>query len=199
MAGVTPGVALRPMTAADVAQVIRLEGELFPKDAWTEGMLRGEMAEASRHYVVAHDDDDEKVVGYAGLRAVPPQGDVQTIAVAESHWGRGIGSALLTELVNEAGERGVTDLFLEVRSDNPRARELYRRFGFTEIGIRRRYYQDADAIVMRRSATAGERAAGGLSASANGTRAGAGAATSPDLSTSTGADATVAENEEKTR
>ncbi|ASU85617.1 ribosomal-protein-alanine N-acetyltransferase [Nocardiopsis gilva YIM 90087] len=199
MAGMTSGIGLRPMTGADVAPVIALERGLFPKDAWTEAMLRGEMAEASRHYVVAQEGEGGAIVGYAGLRAVPPQGDVQTIAVAESHWRRGIGSTLLTELINEAGKRGVTDLFLEVRSDNPRAQELYRHFGFTEIGIRRRYYQDADAIVMRRSATVAERAAGGLSASANGTRADTRAATSPDLSTATGADATVTENEEKTR
>lgn len=151
-------------------------------------MLRGEMAEPSRHYVVAHEEGDPAaVVGYAGLRAVPPQGDVQTIAVAVGHWGRGIGSTLLTELITRAAERGVTDLFLEVRSDNPRAQELYRRFGFTEIGIRRRYYTDADAIVMRRSASPAERAAGG--------------AATTDLSTPAGAAGRrrAAENEEKTR
>jgi ribosomal-protein-alanine N-acetyltransferase len=67
--------------------------------------------------------------------------------------GRGIGSALLEALLAEAGRRGCTEVFLEVRTDNNRAQQLYRRHEFTEIGIRRGYYQPsgADALVMRRS------------------------------------------------
>src|SRR5690606_28501148 len=79
-------------------------------------------------------------------------------AVRTDAQGRGIGAALLTRLLGEALDRGATEMFLEVRSDNPRARELYRRFGCEDIGLRRRYYRDADAIVMRRSATVAERA-----------------------------------------
>lgn len=153
------------MAESDVAAVLDLERALFPLDAWTEGMFRGELAEPNRYYVVAEltaPDDGAgaagDVIGYAGLRAVAPEGDVQTIAVAEPAWGRGVGAALLTELLDRARERGVTEMFLEVRSDNPRAQELYRRFGFTGIGLRRGYYKGADAVVMRRSATVAERA-----------------------------------------
>lgn len=81
------------------------------------------------------------------------------MAVAETAWGRGIGRALLTELLAQAEARGVTHMFLEVRSDNPRAQDLYTRFGFEAIGVRRGYYNGADAIVMRRVA-AGEVADG---------------------------------------
>lgn len=148
------GVALRPMAAGDVDAVMALERALFPADAWSEGMLREELAEtATRHYVVAVAGD--ALVGYAGLRFVPPEGDVQTMAVAESAWGTGIGGALLTELLDQAARRGVRDMFLEVRSDNPRAQKLYARFGFERIGIRRGYYNGADALVMRRVAEEG--------------------------------------------
>ncbi|WP_051045939.1 ribosomal protein S18-alanine N-acetyltransferase [Nocardiopsis alkaliphila] len=139
------------MTGADVPAVMELERRLFPLDAWSEGVLRDELAEtATRHYVVA--ETDGRLVGDAGLRFVPPEGDVQTMAVAEDAWGRGIGRALLTELLDQAAARGVTETFLEVRSDNPRAQDLYRRFGFIELGVRRGYYKGADAIVMRRVA-----------------------------------------------
>ncbi|GAB3211649.1 ribosomal protein S18-alanine N-acetyltransferase [Marinactinospora thermotolerans] len=156
MAGLTTGHRLRSMTEADIAEVMRLERALFPGDAWSEGMLRDEMTGDGRHYVVAESVAEGRIIGYAGLRAVPPEGDVQTIAVDAAHWGGGVGTALLTELLAEAHRRGVTDVFLEVRSDNPRAQRLYRRFGFTELGVRRGYYKDADAIVMRRSAPAGD-------------------------------------------
>ncbi|USY23484.1 ribosomal protein S18-alanine N-acetyltransferase [Nocardiopsis exhalans] len=153
------------MTGDDVPAVLELERALFPLDAWSEGMLRDELAEtATRHYVVAEATEPGSgaggpIVGYAGLRFVPPEGDVQTMAVAETAWGRGIGRALLTELLAQAEARGVTHMFLEVRSDNPRAQDLYTRFGFEAIGVRRGYYNGADAIVMRRVA-AGEVADG---------------------------------------
>lgn len=156
MGEVTIESILRPMTGTDVLAVMDLERRLFPLDAWSEGMLRDELAEtATRHYVVA--ESDGRLVGYAGLRFVPPEGDVQTMAVAENAWGRGIGRALLTELLDQAAARGVTEVFLEVRSDNPRAQDLYRRFGFVELGVRRGYYKGADAIVMRRVAEEGIR------------------------------------------
>ncbi|WP_188191408.1 ribosomal protein S18-alanine N-acetyltransferase [Nonomuraea sp. SYSU D8015] len=139
------------MTEADLPAVMAIERATFPLDAWSEGMMRGELDDMprSRHYVVALVDDE--IVGYAGLAAAADQADVQTIAVLQKHQGTGIGSAMLTELLAEAGRRGAREVFLEVRADNPRAQAVYRHFGFEEIGTRRRYYDDGtDAIMMRR-------------------------------------------------
>jgi ribosomal-protein-alanine N-acetyltransferase len=115
-------------------------------------MLAGELSQqpATRYYLVA--EEDEALVGYAGLLAAGEQADVLTIAVATSQWGQGIGSRLLAALLAEARQRGCTEMFLEVRADNLRAQRLYKWFGFAEIGIRRGYYQPSgtDAIVMRR-------------------------------------------------
>jgi len=143
---------LRPMTMADMGAVLKLERELFGEEAWSRAMLAGELAQQSksRHYLVA--DDGGVVAGYAGLLAAGTQGDVLTLAVAGDRWGRGTGSALLAALLAEAARRGCTEVFLEVRTDNARAQQLYRRYGFTQIGIRRGYYQPSgtDALVMRK-------------------------------------------------
>ncbi|TDC98931.1 ribosomal-protein-alanine N-acetyltransferase [Nonomuraea deserti] len=139
------------MTEADLPAVMAIEQATFPLDAWSEGMMRGELADMprSRHYVVALVDSE--IVAYAGLAAAADQADVQTIAVLEKHQGTGIGSAMLTELLAEARRRGAREIFLEVRADNARAQTVYRHFGFEEIGTRRRYYDDGtDAIMMRR-------------------------------------------------
>ncbi|MEU8316781.1 ribosomal protein S18-alanine N-acetyltransferase [Nonomuraea sp. NPDC048881] len=139
------------MTQADLPAVMAIEQATFPLDAWSEGMMRGELADMprSRHYVVALADDE--IVGYSGIAVASDQADVQTIAVLEKHQGTGIGSAMLTELLAEARRRGAREIFLEVRADNPRAQAVYRHFEFEEIGIRRRYYDDGtDAIMMRR-------------------------------------------------
>ncbi|HEX6933640.1 MAG TPA: ribosomal protein S18-alanine N-acetyltransferase [Streptosporangiaceae bacterium] len=144
---------LRPMTHADIDAVLELERAVFGAEAWSRQMLAGELDQqpASRYYLVA--DDGGRVAGYAGLLGPGWQGDVLTLAVAADRWGQGIGTALLRALLAEAARRGCTEVFLEVRTDNSRAQELYRRHDFTEVGIRRGYYQPsgADALVMRKS------------------------------------------------
>ncbi|WP_460365042.1 ribosomal protein S18-alanine N-acetyltransferase [Actinocorallia lasiicapitis] len=139
------------MAEADVPAVMELEHEVFADQPWTVEMLLGELVQqpATRHYVVL--ESDGAIIGYAGLSAAGGQGDVQTIGVRAAHQGHGHGAALLTELLDEAAERGCEAVFLEVRADNTPAQKLYERFGFARIGVRRRYYQDgADALLMRR-------------------------------------------------
>lgn len=146
-------VRLRPMNLADVGPVMALETALFPEDAWSQNVLLSELANPGCHYVVA--ESDGEVVGYAGLCAAVPEGDVQTMAVDERLWGRGVGSALLTALLDEARRRGVTHMFLDVREDNSRAQKLYTDFGFIRIGVRDGYYHGTDAVTMRRVDEAG--------------------------------------------
>jgi len=160
-----PGTLLRPILPADLASVLALEHELFPDDPWSAQMFAEEVAQppSARLYLVAEADDasgpvaaaaGHGVAGYAGMMFLPggASADVLTIAVARAYWGRGIGSALLGALLQAAVGHGCTEVFLEVREDNPRARGLYLRRGFEEIGVRRGYYQPSgvDAIVMRK-------------------------------------------------
>lgn len=151
--GASTPVRLRAMDERDVPAVMVIERTLFPDDAWSEATMRGELAAMpeSRHYIVGESED--QVVAYAGLLVAAPEADVATIAVLPGHQGRGIGAALLRELLGEARRRGCHDVFLEVRADNPRARSLYEWFGFETVGTRPGYYQPSgtDAFVMRAS------------------------------------------------
>ena len=146
-------VRLRPMSRADMPGIMALEQELFPEDAWTKEMFAGEFAQpASRRlYLVA--EEGNTLIGYGGMMFTGgPQADVVTLAVDPAHWGRGAGTALLRALIDAADVRGCAEVLLEVREDNPRARRLYQRNGFTEVGIRRGYYQPSgvDAVVMQK-------------------------------------------------
>ncbi len=164
----SPTPAVREMRWWDIDPVLELEKDLFPEDAWSRGMFWSELAhargpEATRRYVVAEIPGDGagegggegagggRIVGYAGLVASGGQGDVQTIAVARDHWGTGLGSRLLAELLRAATAFECTEVLLECRVDNVRAQKLYERFGFEPIGFRRGYYQpgNVDALVMR--------------------------------------------------
>jgi [ribosomal protein S18]-alanine N-acetyltransferase len=146
------GPLLRPMTEADLSGVLELEDALFAEEAWSRRMLLGELEQQpeSRYYLVV--EHDAALIGYAGLLTAGEQADVLTIAVAAAWWGHGIGTRLLAALLAEARRRGCREVFLEVRADNARAQRLYKWWGFTEVGIRRGYYQPSgmDAIVMRR-------------------------------------------------
>jgi ribosomal-protein-alanine N-acetyltransferase len=155
-------VTLRPMTLADLPDVMKLEEELFAPDTWTEAMYRDELSRPdTRYYVVAEfdvggdvDEPDEGppvMVGYAGLIAYDDEAHVATLGVTKALQGEGLGSLLLDTLLAEADKRSPVVL-LEVRADNQAARRLYQRRGFVEIGRRRGYYQPsgADAVIMKR-------------------------------------------------
>jgi ribosomal-protein-alanine N-acetyltransferase len=128
-----------------------IENALFTDDAWSPSTMAAEVAGKHGHYLVA-DAEDGAIDGYAGLLA--PQGggqaDVQTIAVVERARRRGLGRTLMLALLNEARRRGATEVFLEVRADNPGAQALYLSLGFVEIAVRPRYYRGGiDAVIMR--------------------------------------------------
>ncbi|MFK4336292.1 MULTISPECIES: ribosomal protein S18-alanine N-acetyltransferase [Kocuria] len=142
------GHALRPMQPGDLDAVHTLETVLFPEDAWPRPMFDEELAHPTRQYWVVTRDGE--IVAYAGMMCIPPVGDVQTIAVAAAHEGKGLGSALLRVLHEAAVRAGATEMMLEVRADNPRAQALYRRFGYEHIHTRAHYYGPGhDALIMR--------------------------------------------------
>ncbi|CAQ00642.1 tRNA (adenosine(37)-N6)-threonylcarbamoyltransferase complex transferase subunit TsaD [Clavibacter sepedonicus] len=146
-------VLFRRAEVADLPALMHLETTTFVSDAWSADAMRGELTARHGWYVVAVDEADGAILGYAGLSC--PRGahaaDVQTIAVADGSRGRGIGRALLTRLVAEAHARGAREVLLEVRADNPVAQALYASLGFEAIAVRPHYYQpdDVDAVVMR--------------------------------------------------
>jgi [ribosomal protein S18]-alanine N-acetyltransferase len=141
----------RRATVADLDAIMALERASFPTDAWSDAMMREELSSRHSWYVV--DEEAGHLVGYGGIRAAKgsTDADIQTIAIAESARGRGRGRALLAMLLAQAARRGVREVFLEVRADNPVAQALYASEGFVELGRRPRYYQPdgVDALVMR--------------------------------------------------
>lgn len=150
---------LRRATAADLDAIMAIETAMFPSDAWSPAMMAAEIAGPHGYYLVA-EAADGAVDGYAGLLAPRGSGqaDIQTIAVVDRARRRGLGRTLMLALLDEARRRGATEVFLEVRADNPGARALYDALGFTEIAVRPNYYQPdgVDAVIMRLAVPAAE-------------------------------------------
>ena len=148
--GVVPTARLRDLHWTDIDDVVALEGDLFPDDAWTPASLWAELAARPRRsYVVAQDADG--LAGYGGVDLGGEVADIMTMAVAPRAQGRGLGRTLLDELVARAVADHAAYLMLEVRADNTPALRLYESTGFETLTVRRRYYQpgDVDAHVMR--------------------------------------------------
>jgi [ribosomal protein S18]-alanine N-acetyltransferase len=142
---------LRPLRWWDLERIVPLERALFHGNPWSAETFWSELALVhSRHYLLAEDAGEP--VGYAGLAVTGAQGEVQTIAVASSYQGRGLGGRLLDALLAEADRRDCASVLLEVRVGNEPARALYLGRGFEAIGMRRGYYEPdgMDAVVMRR-------------------------------------------------
>lgn len=139
------GLKLRPMTVGDIDVVAQLERKIYPQP-WSEDAFFEELSRQNRTYYVV--EEDEGIVGYGGVFLVEEDAHIATVAVTEECRGRGIGTRLMLALVEAALEAGAQNLTLEVRLDNYAARNIYQRFGFGPIGIRKDYYRDGDALVM---------------------------------------------------
>lgn len=94
--------------------------------------------------------DTASIIGFAGLWLMVDDSHVTTIAVHPDYRGKGIGELMLSALVGISYEIGARMVTLEVRVSNAVAQNLYRKYGFKEEGIRRRYYSDnhEDALIM---------------------------------------------------
>jgi ribosomal-protein-alanine N-acetyltransferase len=145
-------VALQPLRWWHLEEAAALDAELFGPTAWSPETFWSELARPQTRRYLAALTGTGRLVGYAGLMLSRGQGDVQTLAVAPSMRGRGVGARLLGELLRRAEEGGATSVMLEVHADNAGAIALYAGFGFEPIARRRGYYQPAggDAVIMRR-------------------------------------------------
>ena len=141
-------VHIVPMRRRHLRNVVRIEAQVYPRP-WTHSLFVSELAlRSTRAYFVAKVGRD--VVGYTGLMMSLTDGHVTTLAVDPAWHRHHVGTRLLLALAREAIERDATALTLEVRLSNKGAQELYKRFGFTAVGVRKGYYADTgeDALVM---------------------------------------------------
>ena len=141
-------VQLVPMRRRHLRSVLRIEQAVYPTP-WSQNLFLSEIAlRISRVYLVARVGGT--VVGYGGVMLVGEDAHVTTIAVDPAWHRRQIATRLLLQLSRAAIGRGARNLTLEVRVSNTAAQELYRRFGFAPVGVRRGYYVETkeDALIM---------------------------------------------------
>jgi ribosomal-protein-alanine N-acetyltransferase len=171
---------IRPMRTEDIPQVMDIERQSFPTiwpQTVYQRELKNNMA---RYLVVCAPDDGEpeasvdadrgigklvrrffgglpdttasrdRVLGMVGLWCMMGQGHIVTIAVRPEYRRQGIGEVLLVAILEAALETGQDEVTLEYRISNLGARAMYEKYGFSQVGVRARYYSDnhEDAVLM---------------------------------------------------
>jgi ribosomal-protein-alanine N-acetyltransferase len=142
------GVDITTMHRRDLKLVLDIEKRVFP-EPWSSTIFGSELAlRHGRSYRVAR--LGRRIVGYRGVLFTGEEAHVTTLAVAPEYQRRGVATVLLLDAVRSALESGALHLSLEVAFSNQGAQALYRRFGFSPVGIRKNYYQltGEDAYVM---------------------------------------------------
>ena len=146
-----PGAALRTMRYADLDLVLGVERQAYAFP-WTRGNFVDSLAAGYLAEMLVR-DDDAGLIGYYVAMAGVDEMHLLNLTVAPAQQRRGHALALLDALALRCREQRLASLWLEVRAGNARARHVYARHGFAEVGLRRGYYPAGpamreDAIVM---------------------------------------------------
>lgn len=117
---------------------------------WSYNILKQELENKNTTYIVAKENNE--VVGFAGISTCLDEATLNNIVVKKSCRGRGIGGELLESLIDLCGDLHMKTFTLEVDTENAPAIHLYEKFGFKNLGIRKKYYNGSrDAYIMTKS------------------------------------------------
>jgi len=132
---------LRPMREAELPEVLAIENAIYTHP-WTHGNFADSVRAGYEcwTYRMNGGRSNGELIGYFILMAAAGEAHLLNLSIAGRHQRRGHGSALLHEAIAIARRRGAKSVFLEVRPSNPGAQNLYARFGFRKIAVRRDYY-----------------------------------------------------------
>ena len=138
---------IEAMRLEDIPEVLHLEREAFGQMAWHAVDFEAAIASKCDFPLVIRTTG---LAGYAVLRIIAPEAEIENICVAPACRRSGVGEALMEEMLRLAAERDAERIFLEVRAHNEPAKALYRKRGFIESYRRKNYYQGPteDAIIM---------------------------------------------------
>ena len=117
-------------------------------DFWSYEVLREELLSDSSLYIVAKKQNE--IIGFAGIKIIIDEADIMNIVVKKSYRNNGIGSLLLENLILISNKKNLNFINLEVDCKNTIAINLYKKFGFEEISLRKNYYKNNDAMIMKK-------------------------------------------------
>ncbi len=142
-------ITIRRMILSDIQAAAALERECFSQP-WSEHVYAETLANENTLYLAA-EDRSGALIGMCGLLDILGKGDISNVAVKEAFRKQGIAERMLSELLRQGKERGVTEFILEVRVSNEAAIRLYKKLGFFAVGRRKGFYEfpKEDALILK--------------------------------------------------
>ncbi len=140
-------IQVQKMTEDDLNEIEPILNSEFD-DFWNINNLKNDFANGNSVYFVARLNNE--IVGFAGILKICDEANIMNIVTKINKRHLGIGSKLLEALISEAKKLGCTSITLEVNEHNTYAINLYKKFNFKRIGLRKKYYNNTDdAILMQ--------------------------------------------------
>lgn len=140
-------IKFRDAVSSDIESIERLEQLCFP-DPWSYESIRSEIEDnemAAYRVVIA----DGRFAGYCGYWTIADEGNITNVAIDPEFRGKGLGTMLVKDMMENGENINLAGFTLEVRVSNTPAIRLYEKLGFKNEGIRPGYYMDGeDAIIM---------------------------------------------------
>ena len=113
---------------------------------WSYNILKQELENSKSKYFVAKQENE--IVGFAGILLIIDQVNIMNIVVKKDKRNFGIGSSLLEEIIRYSKIHNATSITLEVNEKNIPAIKLYKKYGFKQVGLRRKYYNNEDNAIL---------------------------------------------------
>lgn len=141
-----PEIIIGKMQETDIPQVAKIEAEVFSMP-WSE---QGFQDALKQDTIFVTAKQGEQVLGYCGMYCSFDEGEITNVAVLPTMQKQGIGEKIISGLLQEAVEKNISRIVLEVRISNAPAIHLYEKIGFRKIGVRKGFYEKPreDAAIM---------------------------------------------------
>jgi [ribosomal protein S18]-alanine N-acetyltransferase len=132
----------------DIENLLSIETRCFPTP-WNRKQF--ELGIKQKAFHVFGFKKDAALLAYVSFYKVEDEMEILNIAVRPESRRLGLGSRMLSTVLQIGSRMGIGKVYLEVRRGNEAARQLYAKHGFLAIGVRPKYYRDTgeDAILMR--------------------------------------------------
>lgn len=137
------------MTKKDLKQVLEVERLCFEQPYNRAIFLQELKISSAQLWVVPY---RKRIIAYIDFWNVAGEMELVSIAVHPKYTGKGVGPYLMKQMLRYGKKHQAHSIILDVRTSNQRAQKLYRKFGFLQVGLRKRYYSDnqEDALIMKR-------------------------------------------------
>lgn len=129
----------------DINQILEIEKANFD-DPWPKEAFINDLNRNDGNLIVLKDED--KVIGYYDVWYMLSDADLASIAIQKDYQGKGYGELLLKDCIERCIKSKVEYIHLEVKVDNIKALNLYKKLGFKEVRVRKGYYAGVDGIDM---------------------------------------------------